>query len=241
MNIFLDHISKQFGDKTLIKRLSLAIKDGEMLSLLGPSGSGKTTLLRMIAGLESCENGKIFFDEKEVTKLHVRKRRIGFVFQHYALFPHLTLFENVAFGLRVLPKKLRPSTSEIKKTVDGLLEMVQLLDKKEHFSNQLSGGQKQRIALARAMAIQPDVLLLDEPFGALDALVRKDLRKWLKELHQELKFTSIFVTHDQEEALGLSDRVAILNDGAIQQIDTPRRLTANPANEFVYDFLGQGI
>lgn len=241
MNIKLKNISKSFGDTQVITPLDLDIADGEMLALLGPSGSGKTTLLRMIAGLSSCEDGQIYFADRDVTRVHVRERKVGFVFQHYALFTHMSVFDNVAFGLIVLPKKLRPSKAEIKQRVDNLLEMVQLAHLAERFPTQLSGGQKQRIALARALATEPSVLLLDEPFGALDALVRKDLRKWLRELHAELKFTGVFVTHDQDEAFDLADRVAVLSDGAIQQIDTPSHLQANPVNPFVNEFLGFGI
>lgn len=241
MRITIENISKSFGQTQVIAPLDLSIHHGEMLALLGPSGSGKTTLLRMIAGLSACENGKIYFADRDVTRQHVRHRKVGFVFQHYALFPHLSVFENVAFGLRVMPRKHRPNAQSIEKTVSNLLQMVRLEHTADRFPAQLSGGQKQRIALARALATKPNVLLLDEPFGALDALVRKELRQWLKELHRELQFTGIFVTHDQDEAFELADRVAILNAGHIQQIDTPQNLSSNPANDFVYDFLGFGI
>lgn len=241
MRITLENISKSFGKTEVIAPLDLNITQGEMLALLGPSGSGKTTLLRMIAGLTSCENGKLYFDDEEVTHWHVRQRKVGFVFQHYALFPHLSVFENVAFGLRVLPRKARPNAESIQQTVSELLQMVQLEHTATRYPSQLSGGQKQRIALARALATRPNVLLLDEPFGALDALVRKELRQWLRELHRELNFTAVFVTHDQDEAFELADRVAILNAGKIQQIDTPKNLNSQPANDFVYDFLGFGI
>lgn len=241
INIKLENISKSFADTQVIEPLNLDIHAGEMLALLGPSGSGKTTLLRMIAGLASCEDGKIYFADNDVTHVHVRQRQVGFVFQHYALFPHMNIFENVAFGLRVLPKKKRPDKQTIDRTVRELLQMVQLEKMASRYPTQLSGGQKQRIALARALATQPNVLLLDEPFGALDALVRKDLRRWLRELHNELKFTGVFVTHDQDEAFELADRVAILSAGKIQQIDTPDTLRLNPVNTFVMNFLGDGI
>lgn len=241
MNIKLENISKSFGQTQVIAPLNLDIHNGEMLALLGPSGSGKTTLLRMIAGLASCDSGTLYFADKDVTRVHVRDRKIGFVFQHYALFPNLSIFENVAFGLRVLPRKQRPSEHSITQTVNELLHMVQLEHTTQRYPAQLSGGQKQRIALARALATKPNVLLLDEPFGALDAMVRKELRQWLRNLHAELQFTAVFVTHDQDEAFDLADRVAILNAGTIQQIDTPQKLSNNPANDFVYDFLGHGI
>lgn len=238
MSIRLENIRKKFNQTEVISPLSLDIQEGEMMALLGPSGSGKTTLLRIIAGLESNDEGKVFFGDKDVTRLHVRDRRVGFVFQHYALFQHLTVADNVAFGLTVLPKKQRPSKTEIKNKVDELLKMVQLDHLATRYPNQLSGGQKQRIALVRALATDPSVLLLDEPFGALDAQVRIELRKWLRRLHSELKFTSVFVTHDQEEAFELADRVAVLHDGNIQQVDAPTKLYESPANGFVFDFLG---
>lgn len=238
MGIRIENVSKHFNQTRVLEPLTLEIKEGEMLALLGPSGSGKTTLLRMIAGLESCEEGKLFFANKEVTKVHVRDRKIGFMFQHYALFEHMSVADNIGFGLSVLPRKTRPSKKEIAQKVEGLLEMIQLAHLKDRYPSQLSGGQKQRVALARALATEPDVLLLDEPFGALDAQVRKDLRHWLRRLHEELKFTSIFVTHDQEEAFEVSDRVAILNAGKIEQIATPTDLFDHPANRFVFDFLG---
>lgn len=238
MSIRIENVSKQFNQTRVLSPLTLDIHEGEMLALLGPSGSGKTTLLRMIAGLESCEQGSIFFGKRNVTKVHVRDRKIGFVFQHYALFQHMSVADNIAFGLTVLPRKLRPNKQAIAEKADTLLEMIKLSHLKARYPSQLSGGQKQRVALARALATEPDVLLLDEPFGALDAQVRKDLRHWLRRLHEELKFTSIFVTHDQEEAFEVSDRVAILNNGNIEQIDTPTALFASPANRFVFDFLG---
>lgn len=238
MSIRIENVSKQFNQTRVLAPLTLDIKDGEMLALLGPSGSGKTTLLRMIAGLESCEDGKIFFANRDVTKVHVRKRKIGFMFQHYALFQHMSVAENIAFGLNVIPRKQRPSKQVIAEKVNDLLAMIKLEHLANRYPSQLSGGQKQRVALARALATEPEVLLLDEPFGALDAQVRKDLRHWLRRLHEELKFTSIFVTHDQEEAFEVSDRVAILNNGNIEQVATPTDLFDYPANRFVFDFLG---
>lgn len=238
MSILIENISKHFGQFQALSPLSLQINEGEMIGLLGPSGSGKTTLLRIIAGLEGADTGRIQFGDRDVTNLHVRDRRVGFVFQNYALFRHMTVADNVAFGLEVLPKKERPSKSEIQKRVMHLLEMVQLAHLANRFPSQLSGGQKQRIALARALATQPEVLLLDEPFGALDAKVRKELRRWLRDLHEELGFTSVFVTHDQEEALELSDRVVVMSNGHIEQTDEPGALYASPNSRFVFDFLG---
>ncbi|MBR7889296.1 TOBE-like domain-containing protein [Marinomonas sp. A79] len=238
MSILIEHISKTFGQFQALSPLSLDIQEGEMIGLLGPSGSGKTTLLRIIAGLEGADTGRIQFGDRDVTNLHVRDRRVGFVFQNYALFRHMTVADNVAFGLDVLPRKERPSPSEIKKRVMHLLDMVQLAHLANRFPSQLSGGQKQRIALARALATQPEVLLLDEPFGALDAKVRKELRRWLRGLHEELGFTSVFVTHDQEEALELSDRVVVMSNGYIEQVDKPGDLYASPNSRFVFDFLG---
>ncbi|PJE55952.1 sulfate/molybdate ABC transporter ATP-binding protein [Marinomonas sp. BSi20584] len=238
MSILIENISKHFGHFQALSPLSLDINEGEMIGLLGPSGSGKTTLLRIIAGLEGADTGRIQFGDRDVTNLHVRDRRVGFVFQNYALFRHMTVADNVAFGLEVLPRKERPSPTEIKTRVMHLLEMVQLEHLANRFPSQLSGGQKQRIALARALATQPEVLLLDEPFGALDAKVRKELRRWLRGLHDELGFTSVFVTHDQEEALELSDRVVVMSNGHIEQIDQPGALYASPNSRFVFDFLG---
>lgn len=238
MSITLEHIDKSFGAFQALHGIDLDIPDGELIGLLGPSGSGKTTLLRIIAGLESADGGRILFHGEDVTRRHVRERRVGFVFQHYALFRHMTVAQNIAFGLDVLPRKQRPSAAEIRQRVGNLLEMVQLSHLADRFPAQLSGGQKQRIALARALAMQPQVLLLDEPFGALDARVRKDLRRWLRSLHDELNFTSVFVTHDQEEALELSDRVVVMSAGRIEQVDTPEALYAKPDSRFVFDFLG---
>ena len=241
MSIRLHAIGKHFGRTQALEPVDLDIAEGELVGLLGPSGSGKTTLLRIIAGLETADRepgGRILFGERDVTHLHVRDRRIGFVFQHYALFRHMTVFDNVAFGLTVMPRKQRPSSGEIRSRVHRLLEMVKLEHMAQRYPAQLSGGQQQRVSLARALALRPDVLLLDEPFGALDAKVRQELRRWLRHLHDELNFTSLFVTHDQEEALELSDRVVVMSEGRIEQIDTPDVLYRRPANRFVFEFLG---
>jgi sulfate transport system ATP-binding protein len=238
MSIRIENITKLFGGFQALSPLNLEVEKGEMIGLLGPSGSGKTTLLRIIAGLEGADAGRIYFHNRDVTNVHARERRVGFVFQNYALFRHMTVAENVAFGLDVLDKKQRPGRQEIKARVDQLLETVQLAHLAQRYPQQLSGGQKQRIALARALATRPDVLLLDEPFGALDAKVRKELRRWLRSLHDELGFTSIFVTHDQDEALELSDRVVVMSNGKIEQVDDPVQLYAKPASQFVFDFLG---
>ncbi|MGL4225488.1 MAG: sulfate/molybdate ABC transporter ATP-binding protein [Vibrio sp.] len=238
MSIRLDNIAKHFGQFQALAPLSLQIEEGEMIGLLGPSGSGKTTLLRIIAGLEGTDSGTIHFRDRDVTNLHVRDRRVGFVFQNYALFRHMTVADNVAFGLQVMDRAVRPNSSEIQRRVKQLLEIVQLGHLAQRYPEQLSGGQKQRIALARALATKPEVLLLDEPFGALDAKVRKDLRRWLRSLHDELGFTSVFVTHDQDEALELSDRVVVMSHGRIEQIDSPIALYAQPSSRFVFDFLG---
>ena len=219
MSIEIQGINKFFDKFQALHDINLTIPDGQLTALLGPSGSGKTTLLRIIAGLETPEEGRIRFSGKDVTDLHVRDRRVGFVFQHYALFRHMTVAENVAFGLNVLPRKERPGKPEIRKRVKDLLEMVQLEHLADRYPAQLSGGQKQRIALARAMAMRPEILLLDEPFGALDAKVRKDLRRWLRSLHDELHFTSVFVTHDQEEALELSDQVVVMSNEFLGQVN----------------------
>lgn len=238
MSILIDGISKYFGGFRALDNISLELPEGQLTALLGPSGSGKTTLLRIIAGLESAEQGRILFNGEDVTDLHVRERNIGFVFQHYALFRHLTVAENVAFGLESLPRARRPGKAEIRKQVANLLEMIQLPHLANRYPSQLSGGQKQRVALARALATRPRILLLDEPFGALDARVRKDLRRWLRALHDEFHFTSVFVTHDQEEALELSDRVVVMSQGQVEQVDAPAALYARPESRFVFDFLG---
>ena len=239
MNIKVRNISKIFERFPALAGVSIEVKQGDLLALLGPSGSGKTTLLRIIAGLEfpHPNDGKVLFDDKDVTWSSAYERRAGFVFQHYALFNHLTIFENIAFGLRVRPRKLRPSESEIRNKVEELLHMVQLPGLDKRFPAQLSGGQRQRVALARALAVEPKILLLDEPFGALDAKVRKELRKWLREFHDRIGLTTIFVTHDQEEAFELADHVTILHQGKIQQTGTPEEILARPANAFVADFV----
>ncbi|MEW5679903.1 sulfate/molybdate ABC transporter ATP-binding protein [Comamonas kerstersii] len=238
MSIEIRNVSKQFGDFQALRDVSLNIQSGELIALLGPSGCGKTTLLRIIAGLESPDVGSIHFSGEDTTDVHVRDRNVGFVFQHYALFRHMTVFENVAFGLRVKPRKERPSEVQIKEKVMSLLKLVQLDWIADRYPSQLSGGQRQRIALARALAVEPKVLLLDEPFGALDAKVRKELRRWLRRLHDELHVTSIFVTHDQEEALEVADRVVVINQGKIEQEGTPQEVWDSPASPFVYGFLG---
>jgi sulfate transport system ATP-binding protein len=238
MSIEIRNIHKQFGNFTALGDVSLDIGSGELVALLGPSGCGKTTLLRIIAGLETPDAGSIHFAGADTTGVHVRERQVGFVFQHYALFRHMTVFENVAFGLRVKPRGLRPSEAVIKAKVHELLGLVQLDWLANRYPSQLSGGQRQRIALARALAVEPKVLLLDEPFGALDAKVRKELRRWLRRLHDELDVTSIFVTHDQEEALEVADRVVVMNKGSVEQIGSPQQVWDHPASPFVYGFLG---
>ena len=238
MSIQIRNIHKQFGDFTALGDVSLDIESGELIALLGPSGCGKTTLLRIIAGLETADAGTILFSGEDTTDVHVRERNVGFVFQHYALFRHMTVFENVAFGLRVKPRGQRPSEAQIKQKVTDLLKLVQLDWLADRYPSQLSGGQRQRIALARALAVEPKVLLLDEPFGALDAKVRKELRRWLRRLHDELHVTSIFVTHDQEEALEVADRVVLMNSGKVEQVGTPQQVWDHPASPFVYGFLG---
>lgn len=239
MSIQVKNIQKNFGQFTALSDVSLDFPTGELVALLGPSGCGKTTLLRIIAGLEQPDKGVVEFHGEDATHVHVRERKVGFVFQHYALFRHMTVFDNVAFGLTVRPKDVRPSKKEIAERVHELLHLVQLDWLADRFPDQLSGGQRQRIALARALAVEPKVLLLDEPFGALDAKVRKDLRRWLRRLHDELHITSIFVTHDQEEAMEVADRIVVLNKGKIEQIGTPDEVYNNPASPFVYDFIGQ--
>jgi len=238
MSIEVRHICKRFGAFTALADVSLAFPDGELVALLGPSGCGKTTLLRVIAGLEQPDSGQVLFDGEDASDTHVRERRVGFVFQHYALFRHMSVFDNVAFGLRMNPRRERPSEAEIRRRVMALLELVQLDWIADRFPSQLSGGQRQRIALARALAVEPKVLLLDEPFGALDAKVRKELRRWLRRLHDELHVTSIFVTHDQEEALEVADRVVLMHRGRVEQVGTPEAVYHHPATPFVYDFLG---
>jgi len=238
MSIEIRNIHKQFGDFHALRDVSLDINSGELVALLGPSGCGKTTLLRIIAGLETADTGTIAFSGEDTTHVHVRERQVGFVFQHYALFRHMTVFENVAFGLRMKPRNQRPTDSVIQQKVHDLLNLVQLDWLADRYPSQLSGGQRQRIALARALAVEPKVLLLDEPFGALDAKVRKELRRWLRRLHDDLHVTSIFVTHDQEEALEVADRVVLMNSGRVEQIGSPQEVWDHPASPFVYGFLG---
>lgn len=239
MEIEVRGVTKRFGSFTALEDVSLRIPSGELVALLGPSGSGKTTLLRILAGLEVPDAGQVLFDGEDVTGRHPRERRVGFVFQHYALFRHMTVFENIAFGLRVRPRSLRPSEAEIRRRVEELLHLVRLEGLADRYPHELSGGQRQRVALARALAVEPRVLLLDEPFGALDAQVRMELRRWLRRLHERIGLTSVFVTHDQEEALELADRVAIFHQGRIQQVGTPEEVYEHPATPFVCGFLGQ--
>jgi sulfate/thiosulfate transport system ATP-binding protein len=238
MSINLNQINKKFGSFTALDNINLDIPEGELVALLGPSGCGKTTLLRIIAGLENADGGDVFLKGDKVTDIPVKSRHIGFVFQHYALFRHMTVFDNVAFGLRVKPRRNRPTENDIAKKVHALLELVQLDWLHDRYPDQLSGGQRQRIALARALAVEPSVLLLDEPFGALDASVRKDLRLWLRNLHHELNVTSIFVTHDQEEAMEVASRVVVLNRGRIEQQGSPWEIYDHPTNAFVSQFIG---
>jgi sulfate transport system ATP-binding protein len=242
MSIEVQNITKTFGGKfTALRDVSLTVQPGELLALLGPSGSGKTTLLRIIAGLEFADpgSGRVLFDGQDVTGVPAGARQVGFAFQHYALFRHMTVFENIAFGLRVRPKATRPAEGEIAERVRKLLALVQLGQFERRYPSQLSGGQRQRVALARALAVEPKVLLLDEPFGALDAKVRKELRRWLRNLHQEIHLTTVFVTHDQDEALEVADRVVVMNQARIEQIGTPEEVYDHPATPFVYNFLGQ--
>lgn len=238
MSIEIRNISKRFGNFVALDNVSLNIPKGDLVGLLGPSGSGKTTLLRIIAGLETPDSGSVHLEGEEATDRNVRDRGVGFVFQHYALFRHMTVFENIAFGLRVRPRGRRPSEAQIRQRVNDLLKLVQLEWSGSRYPAQLSGGQRQRIALARALAVEPRVLLLDEPFGALDAKVREELRQWLRRLHDELHVTSVFVTHDQEEALEVATHVAVLNNGKIEQVGTPEELYHHPATPFVSGFLG---
>lgn len=238
MSIEITNVSKNFNAFQALNQINLNIQSGELVALLGPSGCGKTTLLRIIAGLETPDTGSIQFHGEDVSEHDVRDRNVGFVFQHYALFRHMTVFDNVAFGLRMKPKRERPSESVIAQKVHELLGLVQLDWLSDRYPEQLSGGQRQRIALARALAVEPRVLLLDEPFGALDAKVRKELRRWLARLHEDVHLTSVFVTHDQEEAMEVADRIVVMNKGVIEQIGSPAEVYENPASDFVYHFLG---
>lgn len=235
----INSVAKQFSAFPAVHDVSLEIAPGELVALLGPSGSGKTTLLRLIAGLEGADRGNVLFDGVDMRALSLRERRIGFVFQNYALFRHMTVADNISFGLRARPRATRPSRSEIARRVDELLQLVQLTDLADRYPSQLSGGQRQRVALARSLAIEPRILLLDEPFGALDAKVRKDLRQWLRDLHARTGHTTVFVTHDQEEALELADRVAILHKGKLEQVGAPDAVYDQPASAFVCGFLGE--
>ncbi|HEY0960031.1 MAG TPA: sulfate/molybdate ABC transporter ATP-binding protein [Novosphingobium sp.] len=237
--ITVKNVTKRFGDFPALHGIDLDVKPGEFIALLGPSGSGKTTLLRIIAGLEFQDAGQVLFNGEDVSNRNVGERGVGFVFQHYALFRHMTVAENVAFGLTVKKRRDRPARAAIKARAEELLRLVQLGGLGDRFPGQLSGGQRQRVALARALAIEPRLLLLDEPFGALDAKVRKDLRRWLRELHQQMGLTSIFVTHDQEEALELADRVVVMDHGVIEQIGTPEQVYMEPATPFVSTFVGE--
>jgi len=238
MSIQVQGISKTFGSFVAVDDVSLDFPTGQLIALLGPSGCGKTTMLRIIAGLERAEQGRVLLDGQDASDRDVRERHVGFVFQHYALFRHMSVYENVAFGLRVKPRHLRPSEAAIRKRVDELLELVQLGWLKHRYPAQLSGGQRQRIALARALAVEPRVLLLDEPFGALDAKVRKELRQWLRRLHDDLHITSIFVTHDQDEALEVADRIVLMNKGRVEQTGSTQEVYEQPATAFAYSFLG---
>ena len=238
MSIEVLNIKKRFGDFVALDDVSLNFPQGALTALLGPSGCGKTTLLRIIAGLAQADSGRVLLDGEDASHQHVRQRQVGFVFQHYALFRHMTVFDNIAFGLRIKPRGQRPSAAKIRERVKQLLELVQLDWLADHYPSSLSGGQRQRIALARALAVEPRVLLLDEPFGALDAKVRKELRRWLRRLHDELHVTSIFVTHDQEEALEVADQVVVINKGRVEQVGAPAQVYDNPTSPFVYGFLG---
>jgi sulfate/thiosulfate transport system ATP-binding protein len=239
MSIEVRNATRRFGAFEAIRGINLAVPTGQFVALLGPSGSGKTTLLRIIAGLDRADEGTVFINGQDATEQGARGRNVGFVFQHYALFRHMTVFENVAFGLRVRPRKTRPPEEQIRARVNELLTLVQLDFLAHRLPSQLSGGQRQRVALARALAVEPAVLLLDEPFGALDAKVRQELRSWLRRLHNEIGLTSVFVTHDQEEALELADRVVIFNHGVIEQDGTPEEVVEHPATPFVANFVGR--
>ncbi len=238
MNLSAQNVVKRFGDFTALSGVNLDVKSGEFVALLGPSGSGKTTLLRILAGLEFPDSGRITMGGQDMSSAAARERRVGFVFQHYALFRHMSVAENIGFGLSVRPRASRPPKSEIARRVAELLDLVQLSNIGGRYPAQLSGGQRQRVALARALAVEPRILLLDEPFGALDAKVRKDLRRWLRDVHERMGLTSVFVTHDQEEALDLADRVVVMDHGCIEQVDTPENVWDRPATAFVCDFLG---
>lgn len=238
MSIQIQNITKRFNGFQALSNVDITVPSGELVALLGPSGSGKTTLLRIIAGLDFADQGSILFNGEEATHRSAKERQVGFVFQHYALFRHMNVFDNVAFGLQVKPRRERPSKAEIRDKVHELLQLVQLEQLARRYPAQLSGGQRQRVALARALAVEPQVLLLDEPFGALDAKVRQELRRWLRKLHDEIHVTSVFVTHDQEEALEVADRIVVMNEGRVEQTGTPEEVYDKPANPFVFNFLG---
>lgn len=239
MQVRVENVRKEFDRFPALHDVSLDIVSGELIALLGPSGSGKTTLLRLIAGLERPTAGRIFFGDEDASEKSVQERNIGFVFQHYALFRHMTILENVSFGLKVRPRSSRPPANEIRRRAMELLDLVQLSGLEKRYPNQLSGGQRQRVALARALAIEPKVLLLDEPFGALDAQVRRELRKWLREIHDRTGHTTVFVTHDQEEALELADRLCVMSQGRIEQVGTPDTVYDTPSSPFVFGFIGE--
>jgi sulfate transport system ATP-binding protein len=239
LDIRVDHVLKEFSRYPALDDVSLDIRSGELIALLGPSGSGKTTLLRLIAGLERPTAGRILFGDEDASLKSVQERNVGFVFQAYALFRNMSVLENVSFGLKVRPRATRPPNAEIRKRAMELLDLVQLSGLHDRFPQQLSGGQRQRVALARALAIEPRVLLLDEPFGALDAQVRKELRKWLREIHDKTGHTTVFVTHDQEEALELADRLVVMSRGKIEQVGSPDTVYDEPLNPFVFGFIGE--
>ena len=239
MEIRVENVRKEFSLYPALNDVSLGIRSGELIALLGPSGSGKTTLLRLIAGLETPTAGRIYFGEEDASSKSVQQRNVGFVFQAYALFRNMTVLDNISFGLKVRPRATRPSAAEIRKRALELLDLVQLPGLEKRFPQQLSGGQRQRVALARALAIEPGVLLLDEPFGALDAQVRKDLRKWLREIHDRTGHTTVFVTHDQEDELEIADRLVVMSQGKIEQVGTPDEVYDSPANPFVFNFIGE--
>ncbi|MBI1360483.1 MAG: sulfate ABC transporter ATP-binding protein [Alphaproteobacteria bacterium] len=238
MQVRIEGVTKSFGDHPALKDLSLKVGSGQLFALLGPSGSGKTTLLRLIAGLERADAGAVYFGDVDASRIPIQRRRVGFVFQHYALFRHMTMFDNIAFGILVRRKEFTHTRDSLRRRCLELLDLVQLSGLEDRYPHQLSGGQRQRVALARALAIEPSLLLLDEPFGALDARVRKDLRRWIRELHTKTGHTTLFVTHDQEEALELADAVVVLNDGRVEQIGTPEQIYSAPASPFVFNFIG---
>jgi sulfate transport system ATP-binding protein len=239
MDIRVQNVRKEFSQYPALNDVSLEINSGELIALLGPSGSGKTTLLRLIAGLETPTAGQVFFGDEDASLRSVKERNVGFVFQAYALFRHMTIADNIAFGLKVRPRSTRPPNAEIRRRALELLDLVQLSGLEKRFPQQLSGGQRQRVALARALAIEPRVLLLDEPFGALDAQVRKELRKWLREIHDRTGHTTVFVTHDQEEALELADRLVVMSQGKVEQVGTPDAVYDRPNSPFVFGFIGE--